>query len=91
MFVFDRVAMLALISSEFHLLNSDNLKCQLLAWVALIELRINCARYHLARYEIVSVSDDLQTAMLPELGRFSSHKYRLYNLNIFDFNYKRIR
>ena len=45
MFVFDRVAMLSLIGSEFHFLDANNLKCQLLAWVALIELRIYGAGY----------------------------------------------
>ena len=78
MFVFDRVAVLAFIGSESHLLNSHDLECHLLAWVALIELRINSARYHLARDEIVPVSDDLETAVLPELGRFCSHNYYYY-------------
>ena len=59
MFVFDSVAMLSFIGSESHLLDANNLKSQLLAWVALIELRINCARYYLPRHEIVTVCNDL--------------------------------
>ena len=59
MFVFDRVAMLSLIGSEFHFLDANNLKCQLLAWVALIELRIYGAGYYLPRHEIVTVCNDL--------------------------------
>ncbi len=75
MFVFECVALIFLIFKEYHLLDPNNLKCHLLAWVALIELRIDLASYHLTGREIVPVSDDLETAMLPDLGRFSSHNY----------------
>jgi hypothetical protein len=55
-FVFDH---LVAITIESHLLDANNLKSQLLAWVALNELRINSAGYYLTRHEIITVSNDL--------------------------------
>jgi hypothetical protein len=55
-FVFDD---LVAITIESHFLNLNNLKSQLLAWVALNELRINGAGYYLPRHKIVAVCNDL--------------------------------
>ena len=55
-FVFDD---LVAITIESHFLNLNNLKCQLLAWVALNELRINGAGYYLPRHKIVAVCNYL--------------------------------
>ena len=56
MFVFYLVIF---ISIESHFLSPNDLNCQLLSWVALIELCIYSARYHLPRHKIISICDDL--------------------------------
>ena len=54
-FKLPRILILLMLVVVLDFLNSDNLKSQLLGWVAFIKLSLDCACNVLARYVIASV------------------------------------